>query len=244
MIFSKSKTPAGYYVYAYLREDKTPYYIGKGNDKRAWKSHKRTNGTELLPKDKSKIVIIVDGLEEQVAFDYEELLIFEYGRKDLGTGILRNVSNGGGFGSSGYKHTEDALDRISKKAEISANKRVEEGTHNFQNQVHPNLGGKVVKRLVEEGTHNLLKREDGTSVASDRVANGTHHFVDPEWKKKHGEEHSAWCIEQIEKGEHVFAKANPARTKVSCTECHKETNLMGLKRFHKHNKEEDVKSTV
>ena len=244
MIFSKSKTPAGYYVYLYLREDQTPYYVGKGNEKRAWKSHKRTNGTDLVPKDKSKIVILVDGLGEQEAFDYEELLIYEYGRKDLGTGILRNVSNGGGFGSSGYKHTEEALSRITVKAEENANKRVEEGTHNFQTQIHPNLGGKVTKKLVEDGTHNLLKREDGTSVASDRVAAGTHHFVDPEWKKKHSAEHSAWCYEQIAKGEHIFVKLNPAHTKVSCVDCHRETNLMGLKRFHKHNKEENVKSAI
>jgi hypothetical protein len=233
-----------FYVYAYLREDGTPYYIGKGNEKRAWNSHKRTNGTDLLPKDKNKIVIIVDGLEEQVAFDYEEFLIFEYGRKDLGTGILRNVSNGGGFGSSGYKHTEEALLKISTKAEESANNRVAEGTHNFQHQVHPNLGGKVSSKLISNGTHNLLKRKDGTSVASDRVASGTHHFVDPVWKKKHGEEHSVWCQKQIENGEHVFAKANPARTKVSCIGCHKETNLMGLNRFHKHNKEKNVTSAI
>ena len=58
------------------------------------------------------------------------------------------------------------------------------------------------------------------------------------------EEHSVWCQKQIEKGEHVFAKANPARTKVSCIGCHKETNLMGLNRFHKHNKEKNVTSAI
>ena len=227
-----------FYVYTYLREDGTPYYIGKGSGNRAWKSHKRTNGTELLPKDKSKIIILIDGLEEQVAFNYEEFLIFEYGRKDLGTGILRNVSNGG-EGSSGYKHTEDALSRITEKARTNANLRVTKNTHNFQHHVHPNLGGKIVKKLVENGTHNLLRRVDGTSVTSDRVANGTHHFVDPVWKKKHGEEHSAWCQEQIEKGEHVFVKANPAHIRAICVICKKETNLMGLNRFHKHTKEKN-----
>ena len=40
-----------FYIYAYLRDDLTPYYIGKGSKKRAWKSHTRINGTNLLPKD-------------------------------------------------------------------------------------------------------------------------------------------------------------------------------------------------
>ena len=33
------------------------------------------------------------------------------------------------------------------------------------------------KKLVASGKHNLLKRSDGTSVASDRVASGTHHLL-------------------------------------------------------------------
>lgn len=92
-----------YYVYAYVREDSTPYYIGKGKDRRAYQSHKRSNGADLLPKDKSKIVMLHENLSEQEAFDLEKNLILEYGRKDLGTGILQNMTEGGeGNRKAGY----------------------------------------------------------------------------------------------------------------------------------------------
>ena len=104
-----------YYVYAYLREDKSPYYIGKGKDRRAYVSHKRSNGADLLPKDKSKIVMLHENLSEQEAFNLEKKLILEYGRKDLGTGILHNMTEGGeGNRKSGYTFSEEAKLNMSK----------------------------------------------------------------------------------------------------------------------------------
>jgi hypothetical protein len=88
-----------FYVYTYLREDSTPYYVGKGSGERAFK--KWGKGIKP-PKDPSRIVIVEDNLDEQTAFDLERKLIAEYGRKDLGTGILYNMTDGG-EGSSGHK---------------------------------------------------------------------------------------------------------------------------------------------
>lgn len=89
-IYSPHKIPDGYYVYAYLRENGTPYYIGKGKNKRAWQLHE--NIKRPLYKN---IVILEQGLTEVEAISLECQMIQLYGRKDLGTGILRNRTDGG-----------------------------------------------------------------------------------------------------------------------------------------------------
>tara|TARA_Y100000114_G_C11725152_1_gene310548 strand:- start:43 stop:1293 length:1251 start_codon:yes stop_codon:yes gene_type:complete len=81
-----------FYTYAYLRKkDRTPYYIGKGKGKRAYDSSHRVK----VPDDKDRIIFLKENVSEKEAWDYEREMIQFYGRKDLGTGILRNMSDGG-----------------------------------------------------------------------------------------------------------------------------------------------------
>jgi hypothetical protein len=97
-----------YYTYAYLREDKTPYYIGKGKGNRIYYTYKRIKP----PKDKSRIIFLKQNLTEQEAFKHEIYMIEVLGRKDLRTGILRNKTDGGD-GASGAIISEETKKKIS-----------------------------------------------------------------------------------------------------------------------------------
>jgi hypothetical protein len=100
-----------FYTYAYLRKDGTPYYIGKGKGRRCY--DRRGRAGCKTPQDRSRIIFLKQNLTEEEAFRHEVYMIAVLGRKDLGTGILRNLTDGGD-GSSGLRHTQETRERIRK----------------------------------------------------------------------------------------------------------------------------------
>ena len=106
-----------YYTYAYLREDDTPYYIGKGKGKRLYYKYGKNCKP---PKDRSRIIKLKQNLTEEEAFKHEIYMINVFGKKCDGTGILMNIADGGNAPPiiSGDKHhmkTEKYKKRISEK---------------------------------------------------------------------------------------------------------------------------------
>ena len=154
--------PKRFYTYAYLREDRTPYYIGKGKDGRAYVKYKR----EIKPpKDKSKIIFLKKNLTEEEAFKHEIYMIAVFGRKDLGTGILRNRTNGG-EGSSGAVVSEETKARISESQKGNKN-------HNYGKTTSEETKRKLSEinkgKIVSEETREKLRQASKNKLHSDET---------------------------------------------------------------------------
>ena len=98
-----------FYVYQYCNNDGLPFYIGKGSKNRINESHSPWIQIPLPQYRK----IIKDNLTEKEAFDLEILLIKKYGRKIDG-GILENIKLSRWVAQSGWKHSNQTKEKISK----------------------------------------------------------------------------------------------------------------------------------
>jgi len=177
-----------YYVYAYLRKsNNTPYYIGKGKERRAYEKHLGVT----TPADRSKIVFLETNLTELGAFALERRYIRWYGRKDIGTGILMNKTDGG-EGASGYVNTPDRRLGISKANSGEGNGMFGK-THTDEARKRISLG-RVGTRLSDEHKEAVGAAHRGRTLTEEHKAKCSAKLSgknNPNYGKKISEEQKA-----------------------------------------------------
>ena len=108
------------YLYRHIRLDKNePFYIGIGSDnayKRANdKKNRNTIWNDIIAKTDYEVDILFDNINWDDACKKEIEFISLYGRKDIKTGILANLTNGG-EGKVGFNVTNETRNKLSKAA--------------------------------------------------------------------------------------------------------------------------------
>jgi hypothetical protein len=191
--------PNRFYTYAYLRVDRTPYYIGKGQTGRIYQKGGKPCG---VPRDKSRIIFLKKNLTEEEAFKHEIYMIDVFGRIDLGTGILHNKTNGG-EGCSGWIMPDEVKKKIGAKNKGNKNcldRKISEETKRKISEANTGnvsywKGKKQSKETIEK--MKLTKKMKGDSIGENNprakkwkiiYGNGTEEIIKSlqTWARKNG----------------------------------------------------------
>lgn len=114
-----------YCVYQHIRPDKNQvFYVGIGSKNRPYdKAGRNKYWYNIVSLNSNyEINVLFENLSWKECCKKERKFIKLYGRKDLGFGTLCNLTDGG-EGIVGYKHTSDALDKISKSSKFRTRKK-------------------------------------------------------------------------------------------------------------------------
>ncbi len=178
-----------YYTYAYLRHDGSPYYIGRGKGNRAYVVHS-SKGRKFSPPPPDRILLLKQNLSFKESVRHEKYMIAVFGRKDMGTGILRNLTDGG-EGSENRVWSPEQRDKLRKansgkkipeevRIKIREKLKGKEWSEKRRNaKEHPNA--RQIRSHAQRKRRNLERNTGANVLPSLRGRN--HHTLkdDPLW---------------------------------------------------------------
>lgn len=139
-----------FYIYAHYRNDTGEvFYVGKGEGNRHKSKQGRNPYWENIVRAHGYKAEILEYFEtEDEAFQAEQSLIAELGRKDLGKGLLVNMSDGG-EGASGAVRTPEQRKKYSETTWM----RTEAGKASMRGDLNPARREDVRALLSERNAH-------------------------------------------------------------------------------------------
>jgi len=173
-----------YYTYAYLREDKTPYYIGRGKHHKGYKYHRMSQKHTCGIPPQERRIVLKDNLSKEQAMKHEEYMIDLFGIIHDNTGILRNyVRNSCGGSNKGRKLSEETKQKMS----LAMKKRWENGVYDneeYKNKIaDSNRKNPRVKQHCEETKEKQRKANTGR-LQSEETKRKRSESIKKWWKQK------------------------------------------------------------
>ena len=137
------------------------FYVGKGNDRRAFSSSGRNNfWHRVVRKHGYSVSLTNTGLTESQAFALEMEYIAQFGRRNVGTGSLVNLTSGG-EGPSGVVHSEEWKRNVSAKLK---------GRVFSEEHKRKQTAAKIGRKRSDEMRRNLSNAKKGTRLTEEHKA--------------------------------------------------------------------------
>jgi hypothetical protein len=173
-----------YYTYAYLREDKTPYYIGRGKHHSSYKYHRMSQKHTCGIPPQERRLILKDNLSKEQAIKHEEYMISLFGLVWDKTGVLRNhVKDSRGGSNKGRKLSEETKKRMS----LAMKKRWDSGI--YDNDEYRNKISESNRKNPRVKNHSEETKEKQRKASTGRLQSD-------ETKKKRSESIKKWWAEK------------------------------------------------